>query len=135
MTRGRPQRKAQKAATPIAEKRGGIWPCQPKSGFPCDFTIMNPGRVTFVCVKHIRRLRCTANELLRKFPETIQALRRIPLSPAISRELWICSPKGVWRFFRMSDESVAELGTDGEPLTAGANTAIVLNGVSGELPG
>jgi hypothetical protein len=34
----------------------------------------------------------------------------------------------------MSDESVAELGTDGEPLNAGANTAIVPNGVSGELP-
>ena len=134
MTRGRPPRKAQKDATPIAENRGEVWPYQPKSGSPCDFTIISPGRVTFVCVKHIRRLRCTTNELLRKFPETILDLRLIVSSPAISRELWICSPRGAWRFFRIGDESVTELGTDGEPLPAGtAGTVAVPGKVSGAL--
>jgi hypothetical protein len=47
------------------------------------------------------------------------ALRLIPFSSAISRELRICSPKGAWRFFRIGDESVTELGTNGEPLTPG----------------
>jgi hypothetical protein len=117
MTRGRPPLQAQKDATPIAGKRGEVWPYQPKSGSTCDFTIMSPGRVVFVCVKHIRRLRCTTVELTRKFPETITALRLIADSPVISRELWIRSPKGVWRFFRIIDESLLELGTDGTPLT------------------
>jgi hypothetical protein len=131
MTRGHPPRKAQKDATPIAEKRGEVWPYQPKSGSPCDFTIISPGRVTFVCVKHIRRLRCTTNELLRKFPETIVALRLVVSSTTISRELWICSPRGAWRFFRIGNESVTELGTNGEPLTAG--TVVVPGIVSGAL--
>jgi len=134
MTRGRPPRKAQKDATPIAEKRGEVWPYQPKSVSPCDFSIISPGRITFVCVKHIRRLRCTTNELLRKFPETILALRLVVSSPAISREIWICSPRGAWRFFRISDESVIELGIDGEPLTAAVvGTAVVPGEASSPL--
>lgn len=131
MTRGRPPRQAQKDATPIAGKRGEVWPYQPKSGSVCDFTIMSPGRVAFVCVKHIRRLRCTTVELKRKFPETITGLRLIASSPAISRELWIRSPKGVWRFFRINDESFTELGNDNVPLTACIKgTAVVPGEVS-----
>jgi hypothetical protein len=134
MTRGRPPLQAQKDANPIAGKRGEVWPYQPKSGSPCDFTIMSPGRVAFVCVRHIRRLRCTTIELQRKFPDTIMTLRLIASSPAISRELWICSPKGVWRFFRITDESFIELGMDGAPLTAGAaSTAVIQGGVSSPL--
>jgi hypothetical protein len=68
-------------------------------------------------VKHIRRLRCTTVELTRKFSETITALRLITDSPVISRELWIRSPRGVWRFFRINNESFTELGNDGVPLT------------------
>ena len=135
MTRGRPPHQAQKDAIPIAEKRGEVWPYKPKSGSPCDFTIMSPGRVSFICVKHIRRLRCTNDELRRKFSDAIMALRLIASSPAISRELWIRSPKGVWRFFRIGDESFTELGTDGTPLTAGtAGTAVVMGDISGALP-
>jgi len=117
MTRGRPPLQAQKDAVPIAGKRGEVWPYQPKSGSTCDFTIMSPGRVAFVCVKHIRRLRCTPVELIRKFSETITALQLIVDSPVISRELWITSPKGVWRFFRINNESFTELGNDGATLT------------------
>jgi hypothetical protein len=117
MTRGRPPLQAQKEAIPIAGKRGEVWPYQPKSGTLCDFTIMSPGRVAFVCVKHIRRLRCTTIELTRTFSETITALQLIADSPVISRELWIRSPRGVWRFFRINHESFTELNNDGTPLT------------------
>jgi hypothetical protein len=134
MTRGRPPLQAQKDAVPIAGKRGEVWSYQPKSGTPCDFTIISPGRIAFVCVKHIRRLRCTTNELVRKFSETIMVLRLIAHSPVISRELWICSPKGVWRFFRINDESFIELGMDGAPLTAGtASMAFGAGEASGAL--
>jgi hypothetical protein len=134
MTRGRPPLRAQKDAAPVARKRGEVWPYQPKSGTPCDFTIMSPGHVAFVCVKHIRRLRCTIIELQRKFSETIMALRLIASSPLISSELWICSPKGAWRFFRINDESLLELGTDGTPLTTAIMGMAVFTGkVSGAL--
>jgi hypothetical protein len=95
---------------------------------------MSPGHVAFVCVKHIRRLRCTTVELQRKFSETIMALRLIACTPTISRELWICSPKGAWRFFRINDESLIELGADGKPLTTGIKGMPVFTGeVSGTL--
>jgi hypothetical protein len=134
MTRGRPPRQAQREAGPIAGKRGEVWPYQPKCGSPCDFTIMSPGRVAFVFVRHIRRLRCTTIELQRTFPEPIMTLRLIASSPVISRELWICSPRGVWRFFRIGDESFTELGTDGVPLTTCAvGTAVVPKEASRQL--
>jgi hypothetical protein len=135
MTRGRPPLQAQKEAVPIAGKRGEVWPYQPKSGSTCDFTIMSPGRVAFVCVKHIRRLRCTTVELTRKFSETITALQLITDLPVISRELWIRSPRGVWRFFRIDDKSITELGNDGTPLTDYMKgMAVVPNEVSGAIP-
>ena len=52
-----------------------------------------------VWVKHIRRLCCTINELLRKFPETIVALRLIAASPVIFPKLRICSPQGCMAIF------------------------------------
>jgi hypothetical protein len=135
MTRGRPPLQAQKDAVPIAGKRGEVWHFQPKSGSTCDFTIMSPGRVAFVCVKYIRRLRCTLVELTRKFPETITALRLIADSPVISRELWICSPKGVWRFFRINNESFTELGNDGATLTyCMIGMAVAPSEISGAMP-
>ena len=135
MTRGRPPLQAQKDATPIAGKRGEVWPYQPKSGSTCDFTIMSPGQVAFVCVKQIRRLRCTTVELTRKFPEIITALRLITDSPVISRELWIRSPKGVWRFFRINHELLTELGNDGAPLTNYMkDMTAVQSEVSGAMP-
>jgi hypothetical protein len=135
MTRGRPPLQAQKAAVPIAGKRGEVWPYQPKSGSTCDFTIMSPGRVVFVCVKHIRRLRSTTVELARTFSETITALQLIADSPVISRELWICSPKSVWRFFRINNESFSELRNDGTLLTdIIKGMAVVPGEVSGAMP-
>ena len=94
MTRGRPPLQAQKDAVPSqgSGERSGL--TSPSPATLCDFTIMSPGRVAFVCVKHIRRLRCTTVELTRKFSETITALRLITDSPVISRELWIRSPRG-----------------------------------------
>jgi hypothetical protein len=134
MTRGRPPLQALKDATPIAGKRGEVWHYQPKSGSTCDFTIMSPGRIAFICVKQVRRLRCTTAELSRKFLDTITAIRLIAYSPVISRELWIRSPKGVWRFFRINDESFNELGNDGVSLTSDtSNTTVVRGKISGTL--
>jgi len=116
MTRGRPPLQAQEDANPIAEKRGLVRHYQHEKGAVCDFTIMNPERVDFVQVRRVRRLCCSIEELVRVFSADIAALRFIVSSPAISRELWICSPKGVWRFFRICDQSILELGRDGMPL-------------------
>lgn len=116
MTRGRIPVRARKEAGPIAEKRGVVQHYQREPGRICDFSIMNPDRVAFVRVKRVRRLCWTIDELARQFAPEIAALRIIVSVPTISREIWICSPKGVFRFFRICDGSIVELGWDGMQL-------------------
>jgi hypothetical protein len=116
MTRGRQPIVAQKDANPIAKKRGIVMHYRHEPGSLCDFSIMNPDRVAFVTVKRVRRLCCTIEELARQFAPEIAALRMIVSVPAISREIWIYSPKGVFRFFRICETSIIELGRDGLPV-------------------
>lgn len=116
MTRGRKPIRAQEDANLIAEKRGLVQHYQQERGAVCDFTIMCPDRITFGRLRRARRLRCSIEELERAFPEDIAALRFIVSSLAIYRELWLYSPKGAWRFFRILDGSILELGRDGLPL-------------------
>jgi hypothetical protein len=89
---------------------------QHEPGSLCDFSIMSPERITLVRLRRVRRLCFPIKDLERDFSPDIAALRFIASSPAISRELWICSPKGVWRFFRICDGSNLELGLDGMQL-------------------
>jgi len=116
MTRGCPPLVAQVNANPVAEKRGIVMHFLHEPRSLCDFSIMNPDRVAFVRVKRVRRLCWTIDELARQFAPEIAALRIIVSVPTISREIWICSPKGVFRFFRICDGSIVELGWDGMQL-------------------
>jgi hypothetical protein len=118
MTRGRQPAKAHDEALPIAEKRGLVMRYQHRRGNICDFSVMSPGLVTFVCVMRLLRLSSTPEDIIHDFSFVIGQLRFIASLPAISRELWLCTPRGAWRFFRICDNSIFELGRDGMPLTA-----------------
>jgi len=116
MTRGRKPIRAQEEANIIAEKRGIVQHYQYERDAICDFTIMSPERITFGHLRRVRRIRFSVEEIERDFADGIAALRFIVSSMVISRELWLYSPKGVWRFFRILDGSILELGRDGLPL-------------------
>jgi hypothetical protein len=116
MTRGRPPLAAQEDANPIAEKRGIVMHYRHEPGSLCDFSIMGPDRIGLVRVRRVRRLSCTIEELSRQCAPEIAALRIVVSSPAISREIWLCSPRCAWRFFRVLDASIIELGRDGLPV-------------------
>ena len=120
MTRGRIPVRARREADPIADKRGEVQHYQREPGSICDFTILSPGIITHVRIKCVRRLCCTVEEMGRELAAEIAALRIIASSKEISRELWLCSPRYAWRFFRVLDQSLAELGRDGMPLSAAA---------------
>ena len=120
MTRGRKPIRALKEANLIAEKRGIVQHYLQEPGSICDFTIMNPGIITDVRIKCVRRICCTVEEMGRELNAEIAALRFIASSKEISRELWLCSPRYAWRFFRVLDQSLIELGRDGMPLLAAA---------------
>jgi hypothetical protein len=107
-----------KAATRIAEKRGHVQHYVHGPSMICTFTIVSPGKEAQVSIKRFRHLRCSPQWLEREASNAIAGLRLIVSSNDISRELWICSPTGAFRFFRVLDSSLIELGPDGNPLPA-----------------
>ena len=116
MTRGRYPERALEKALKIAKTRG-IARCYKRGpDMIADFSITNPECTAEVRIKRLRRIRFTLQWLGREAEDMIAGLLLIPSSKEISRELWICSPDYFWRFFRVCDGGLAELGRDGMPL-------------------
>ena len=134
MTRGRIPVRARKEADPIAEKRGLVQHYQREPGRICDFAIMSPGMVVQVRIKCVRRLGSIGEETGRELATEATALRIIASSREISREIWLCSPRYAWRFFRVLDSSLAELGRDGTLLPTASPRTFIL-GTSQAPPG
>lgn len=116
MTRGRHPLRALDEAEEIAERRGLVHRYERGEGMLADFSIASPPCLGQVKIKRMRYTRCTLAWLERDAHDEIAGLRMFPSSREISRELWICSPKYLFRFFRVCDTGLAELGRDGEPL-------------------
>jgi len=119
MTKGRIPFKALEKAEPIAANRGEIQHYVREPGTICNFEILSPGIVAKVAIRCIRRLGCTVSEIERECSGKIAELRIIASSKEISRELWLCSPRYAFRFFRVLDRSIVELMWDGLPLPSG----------------
>lgn len=110
--------KALEKADPIARKRGHVQYYERGPGMNADFSITTPEILVKVKIKRMRYLRCTLRWLERDAADEIAGLRLYPSSREISRELWFCSPEYAFRFFRVCDNGLAELGRDGMPLPA-----------------
>lgn len=120
MPRGRFPVKALEAAMEIAVKRGLVRMYEHGPGSIATFAIVRPGLLAEVRIKRLRQIGCTKESLDRDAAQEIAGLKMYPSCPQISRELWGVSPDYFIRFFRIVENGVIELGSDGEPLTAGA---------------
>ena len=80
----------------------------------CSFVIYIVGLVAHVRIRRVERIRITPAWLEREAVEDLAALRFIVSSPEISRELWVYTPKGTFRFFRVLANSLAELDRNGQ---------------------
>jgi hypothetical protein len=116
VTRGRQPLKAREKAFTLAEKRGLVQRFQHRRGNTSDFTIMSPGLISFVTVKRLDRLTVTPEDILHDFAVAIDLLRFIASGPGISRELWLRTPHGAWRFFRILENGIIELDPEGRVL-------------------
>jgi hypothetical protein len=114
MARGRKPLIALSEAKHIAEKRGEVRHFRHEPDMICNFVIYIAGLVAHVRVRRVERIRINADWLKREAAEDLAALRFIASSPEISRELWIYTPKGLFRFFRVLADSVAELDRHGQ---------------------
>jgi hypothetical protein len=86
---------------------------QHRRGNICDMAIMIAGFIVFVTVKRLNRLTCLPEDIAHDFSGAISLLRFIVSAPGISRELWLRTPHGAWRFFRILDDRIIELDQDG----------------------
>ena len=116
MARGRKPLIALSEAKHIAEKRGEVRHFRHEPDMVCNFVIYITGLVAHVRVRRVERIRITPELLEREAAEDLAALRFIASSPEISRELWIYTPKGTFRFFRVLENSLLELDRSGNPL-------------------
>lgn len=116
MTKGRHPDRALEKAEKIAIKRGLVHLYKRGRGLLADFSITTRELKAEVKIKRLRRIRITAAGLEREAAEELAGLRLYPASQEISRELWIYSPDYFWRFFRVTETGLVELGRDGSVL-------------------
>jgi hypothetical protein len=107
----------------IAERRGVVQRHLPRKGNISDLSIISPGLVAFVCAARLVKLSSTVEDIVHDFAAAIARLRLIVSSLVISRELWLRTPRGKWRFFRILDAGILELDRDGVPLANGTQPA------------
>jgi hypothetical protein len=77
------------------------------------FTIVAAGLVAFVRARFAERILATPEELAAEFRDDITRLRSIVEAVATSRELWLRSRHGTWRFFRIVADRLVEISRDG----------------------
>lgn len=116
MPRGRFPEKALEAAMKIAVKRGRVRMYERGPGSIATFAIVRPGLLAEVRIKRLRQMGCTKESLNRDAASEIAGLKMYPSCPQISRELWGVSQDYFIWFFRILDNGILELGSDGEPL-------------------
>lgn len=116
MSRGRYPGRTLAAALPIAEIRGMVQKVRSARGSLYDIVIATAVPVAFVRVKYADRIDLTIEETEEFHREAIGRLRTIVSTEKISRELWLRSRHGTWRFFRVLKTGLVELSRNGMPL-------------------
>jgi len=96
-----------------AAQRGMVLDAAGMGGSRIDFILFVKERVTFIRVKRSHSRIITLGQLSVQFSSEIADLRKVPLTPVVSRELWIFLPWGTWQYYKISDENVTEINDDG----------------------
>lgn len=116
MTRGRPPQNALDEALPIARGRGRFLQFTDEQPFGYDFFFMSGERICLAWVKRTRHIWCPPEELERQCAGAVAKYRELPLPAGLTREIWFWSPYGIFRFFRIEDDGLVEIGRDGKDL-------------------
>jgi hypothetical protein len=108
-------------ACAIAALRGSVQMAEhgPESRY--DFTITGTLPVSFILVRFAPRILAALQDLEVEFRRAIHELSAIAADGSVSRELWLRSKHGTWRFFRIIGNGIVEIGRDGR-LVAGGDT-------------
>jgi hypothetical protein len=113
MTRGPMPRKAIDEAGKRIVRRGPVLVTSTMKGFPGDLLLFTETQVVFIRVKRIRTHASEPREIERLFRDAIIELRKVPLHPAVCREIHVLAPWGAWQYFRIETDGVSEVHSDG----------------------
>jgi len=118
-------RRALPDAISLARLRGKVELTRHSREALFHFLIIAAGIVAFVRVRYAPQILATLPDISVEFRNDISRLRAIVQDAAISRELWLRSRHGTWRFFRVTAEGLVEIGRDGHvlPENCGGGTA------------
>jgi hypothetical protein len=124
MSRGRPPKKACIEAVSCARLQGAILDSPGIVGIHADCILFLRQQVVFIRVKRGRSYIRSPQELVVLFSSEIKSLRTVPLTPAVSRQVWVLLPWGTWQYFSIFDDRIVEIqpGPTGDT-GAGGNTA------------
>ncbi len=112
MSRGRPPRLACREACTSAAHRGMVLDAAGMVKSRIDFILFDRQRVIFVRVKRSHSRIMSVGELAIRFRGDIAEIRKVPLTPVVSRELWIFLPWGTWQYFCIGDDTITEIFDD-----------------------
>ena len=87
------------------------------------FAIIAAGMVAFVRARFAERIMATPEEIAAEFQSDIARLRAVVESASNSRELWLRSRHGSWRFFRIIADTLVEISRDGNTFTGSGHEA------------
>jgi hypothetical protein len=113
MTRGRKPLIALDQAEEIGRKRGLVLPTPGKREDYFDLVLCENQLTVFVRIKRSITHLSDPRDILAMYRREIIRLRKVPLTPVISRELWVRSPRGSWQFFRILADRIVEIRQDG----------------------
>lgn len=116
MTKGRPATRGIDDAIAIARKRGCVMRIAYGLDSTCDFLIRTVAYIVFAKIRRMDRITATASGIGHEFRDIIGELRLFPKSKEILLELWIYSKHGTYRFFRIMEYGLVEIGGDGGPV-------------------
>jgi hypothetical protein len=116
MSRGRPPENGIREALPIAKARGRVLEIVQNGDTPARFMVVADGKVYFIYICRADPFRLTPAEMEAENRVVLAMIRSLPASADIIREFWPYSRAGTFRFFRVEDSWLLDIGRDGLPL-------------------
>jgi hypothetical protein len=110
-------RRALPDAIAIARQRGKVQVAVRGPESLYHFTIVTATTGAFVRVRFTPRILASPADIAAEFREEVLRLRAIIRDAAISRELWLRSKHGTFRFFRVTAEGIVEIDRFGRDLS------------------
>lgn len=104
-------------AIAIARPRGKVQVAVRGPEARYHFTIDATTTGAFVRVRFTPRILASPADIAAEFREELVRLRSIMRDVTISRELWLRSKHGTWRFFRVTAEGVVEIDRSGQEIS------------------